>query len=55
MKVRDSEKVDDEIVEYLEVKQQILLSYCINVVFYLYMKVLFTSAFFLTRWFPGYK
>jgi hypothetical protein len=25
-------------VEYLEVKQQLLLSYCVNVVFYLYMK-----------------
>lgn len=25
-------------VDYLEVKQQLLLTYCINVVFYLYMK-----------------
>lgn len=33
-----SQEVDDDIVDYLEVKQQILLSYCVNVVFYLYMK-----------------
>ncbi len=31
-------RVDDDVVEYLEVKQQLLLSYCVNVVFYLYMK-----------------
>ena len=31
--------VDDDIVDYLEVKQQLLLSYCINVTYYLYMKV----------------
>ena len=34
-----SNEVDDDIVDYLEVKQQLLLSYCINVTFYLYMKV----------------
>ena len=34
-----SSEVDDDIVDYLEVKQQLLLSYCINVTFYLYMKV----------------
>ena len=34
-----SHGVDDDIVDYLEVKQQLLLSYCINVTFYLYMKV----------------
>ena len=33
-----SSEVDDDIVDYLEVKQQLLLSYCINVTFYLYMK-----------------
>jgi hypothetical protein len=30
--------VEDELVKYLEVKQQILLSYCINIVFYLMLK-----------------
>ena len=35
-----SHGVDDDIVDYLEVKQQLLLSYCINVTFYLYMKVI---------------
>lgn len=30
--------MDDELVKYLEVKQQILLSYCINIVFYLMLK-----------------
>eukprot|EP01035_Chromulina_nebulosa_P018560 gene18560-24283_t len=28
----------DDIVQYLEMKQQIMLSYCTNIVFYLYMK-----------------
>eukprot|EP01034_Spumella_vulgaris_P022961 gene22961-29146_t len=36
--VAKTQRVDDDIVEYLEVKQQLLLSYCVNVVFYLYMK-----------------
>lgn len=31
--------IDHELVDYIEVKQQLLLSYCTNVVFYLYMKV----------------
>jgi U3 small nucleolar RNA-associated protein 3 len=31
-------EIDDDIVDYLEVKQQLLLSYCINVTFYLFMK-----------------
>lgn len=30
---------NDEVVQYLEVKHQLLLTYCLNVVFYLYMKV----------------
>jgi hypothetical protein len=30
--------VEDELVKYLEVKQQILLSYCINIIFYLMLK-----------------
>jgi hypothetical protein len=30
---------DDELVKYLEVKQQILLSYCVNIIFYLMLKV----------------
>ena len=38
------EDVDDDIVDYLEVKQQMLLSYCINIVFYLNMKVTVISA-----------
>jgi len=33
------EKVTDEGVAYLEAKQQILLSYCINLTFYLLLKV----------------
>jgi Sas10/Utp3/C1D family len=33
-----SQDVDDDIVDYLEVKQQLLLSYCVNVTFYLYKK-----------------
>jgi hypothetical protein len=36
--------VDDEIVDYLQVKQQILLSYCMNVTFYIYMKSLGLSV-----------
>ncbi len=30
--------VEDDVVEYLVVKQQLLLSYCMNALFYLYMK-----------------
>ena len=37
--VTASEEVDDDIVDYLKVKQQMLLSYCISLTFYLYMKV----------------
>ena len=37
--VTASEDVDDDIVDYLKVKQQMLLSYCISLTFYLYMKV----------------
>lgn len=29
----------DDLVDYLDVKQQVLLSYCLNLVYYLYMKV----------------
>jgi U3 small nucleolar RNA-associated protein 3 len=36
--VSSKAEVDDDIVDYLEVKQQLLLSYCLNAVFYLYMK-----------------
>ena len=43
MVASSSSEVNDEIVDYLEVKQQLLLSYCINVTFYLYMKVRTTS------------
>ena len=31
-------EVDDDLVDYLEMKQQLLLSYCLNIVFYLSMK-----------------
>lgn len=31
--------VDDELVDYLATKQQLLTCYCMNMVFYLYMKV----------------
>jgi hypothetical protein len=37
-KISASHQVNDDIVEYLEVKQQVLMSYCVNVIFYLYMK-----------------
>jgi U3 small nucleolar RNA-associated protein 3 len=37
-------KVDDDLVDYLDVKQQLLLAYCTNVVFYLYMKSLGKSV-----------
>lgn len=30
--------VEDELAQYLEVKQQLMLSYCVNIVFYLAMK-----------------
>ena len=33
-----SADIEDDVVEYLEVKHQLLLAYCINVVFYLAMK-----------------
>jgi U3 small nucleolar RNA-associated protein 3 len=36
--VSQTHKVQDDVVDYLEVKQQLLLSYCTNIVFYLYMK-----------------
>lgn len=38
LRVAATSRVNDDIVEYLEVKQQLLLSYCVNVVFYLFMK-----------------
>ena len=31
--------VQDDIVDYLEAKQQLLLAYCMNITFYLYLKV----------------
>ena len=34
-----AKSVADDIVDYLEVKQQLLLTYCTNVAFYIYMKV----------------
>lgn len=37
-RVADTHRVQDDVVDYLEVKAQLLLSYCTNVVFYLYMK-----------------
>jgi hypothetical protein len=37
-RVAATHTVQDDIVDYLEVKAQLLLSYCTNVVFYLYMK-----------------
>ena len=37
-KIAASHQVQDDVVDYLEVKQQLLLSYCVNVLFYLYMK-----------------
>lgn len=33
-----SDDVQDELAQYLEVKQQLMLSYCVNIVFYLAMK-----------------
>jgi hypothetical protein len=30
--------IDDDLVDYIEMKQQLLLSYCLNVVYYLSMK-----------------
>ena len=38
LQISASHQVHDDVVDYLEVKQQLLLTYCINVVFYLYMK-----------------
>ena len=32
--------VDDDIVDYLEVRQQLLLSYCVNMTYYAYLKTL---------------
>lgn len=37
-------KIDDEIVDFLQVKQQLLISYCMNVTFYIYMKSLGLSV-----------
>lgn len=37
-KIAATHQVQDDVVDYLEVKQQLLLSYCVNVMFYLYMK-----------------
>lgn len=37
-RVAATHTVQDDVVDYLEVKAQLLLSYCTNVVFYLYMK-----------------
>ena len=37
-KLANSEAVDDDVVKYLEIKQQLMLSYSMNVVFYLFMK-----------------
>ena len=36
--VEGGRAVEEEVVEYLEVKEQLLLSYSVNVMFYLYMK-----------------
>jgi hypothetical protein len=41
LKIREmktSVVIDDDLVDYIEMKQQLLLSYCLNVVFYLSMK-----------------
>jgi len=35
---RGSAAASDDLVQYLEVKQQLLLSYCTNVLFYLMLK-----------------
>ena len=32
-------EIDDDLVDYIEMKQQLLLSYCLNVVYYLSLKV----------------
>ena len=39
--------VQDDIVDYLEAKQQLLLAYCMNITFYLYLKVqhIYTSIY----------
>ena len=37
-KLANSEDVDENVVKYLEIKQQLMLSYSMNVVFYLFMK-----------------
>ena len=37
-KISSNYQVQDDIVDYLEIKSQLLLSYCINVVYYLYNK-----------------
>eukprot|EP01038_Epipyxis_sp_PR26KG_P005893 gene5893-8131_t len=44
LKIKQLVEVDDEVIEYLEAKQQILMCYCLNVVFYLYMKCLGQSV-----------
>ena len=38
MNVDSDNRPSDELLEYLEVKQQVMLSYCSNVVFYLLLK-----------------
>jgi hypothetical protein len=37
-------QVEDDLLDYLEMKQQLLLAYCLNVTFYLYMKALGKSV-----------
>lgn len=39
-KLQEMGKVDDDLVDYLEMKAELLLAYCLNVTFYLYMKAL---------------
>jgi hypothetical protein len=39
MQAGEMKPVEDELCLYLEVKQQLLLSYCINTTFYLMLKV----------------
>lgn len=36
--IHEEGALQDDVVDYLEVKQQLLLSYCMNVLFYVYMK-----------------
>ena len=39
--------VNDDLVDYLQVKQQILMAYCVNVTFYLAMKVQYNGIPYL--------